>query len=303
MGTPSISVVIPTRDRPELLANAVGSVLSQEYPGSVECVVVFDQSAPHPIPVEPGENRTLRTITNDRTPGLAGARNAGILAAAGEVIGHCDDDDEWLPGKLARQIELWRAEPDALAVATGVIVRNDTGAHHRPAPRRVTFTDFLHSRIFEVHSSNLLVRKEDMLGRLGLVDEELPHSFGEDYEWLLRATRHGDIVSVPTPLVQLNWKRTSFYMSRWQSMVDGLRYIVDKVPEFAGAPKGRARLEGQIAFAYAAMGRRGDAVRWALRTLRHDPRQPRALGAFAVASGVVNADKLVRMVQARGKGL
>ena len=43
---PSVSAVIPTRDRPELLARAVQSVLNQSYPGPLECVVVFDQQAP-----------------------------------------------------------------------------------------------------------------------------------------------------------------------------------------------------------------------------------------------------------------
>ncbi|HKQ02174.1 MAG TPA: glycosyltransferase, partial [Actinomycetes bacterium] len=42
--TPAVSVVVPTRDRPELLRRAVTAILSQTYPGPVECLVVFDQS-------------------------------------------------------------------------------------------------------------------------------------------------------------------------------------------------------------------------------------------------------------------
>jgi hypothetical protein len=155
----------------------------------------------------------------------------------------------------------------------------------------------------EINPSNLLVRKADLLGRIGLVDEELPNSFGEDYEWLLRASKHGDVVCVPRPLVRIGWNRPSFYLSKWRAMTDGLTYILGKFPEFARAPAGRARIEGQIAFAYAAQRRRRDAARWALRTVRHDPRQLRGYAALVVAAGLANPDRLVRAVQARGRGL
>ena len=80
---PSISVVIATRDRPELLRRAVRAVVDQTYDGPIECVVVFDQV---PLDDQPrhgdaGAHRPC-AITNTRTPGLAGARNAGIDAAA-----------------------------------------------------------------------------------------------------------------------------------------------------------------------------------------------------------------------------
>lgn len=304
-GWPSISAVIPTRDRPELVARAVSAVMSQDYPGEVECVVSFDQSEPYPIPIDvdtmPG--RSLVLVRNERTPGLAGARNSGIVAASGEIVGFCDDDDEWLPGKLTRQLELWRAEPTAPVVATGIQIRTDDGDHDRRAPDRATFADFLESRVMEVNPCTLLVRRTDLMGRIGLVDEDIPNSFGEDYEWLLRATRHGDVISVPSALVRINWNRPSFFVGKWSAIVAGLSYILDAVPEFADAPKGRARIQGQIAFANAAIGHRWQALRWALRALRGNPRQARAFAAIAVAARLVSAEWLVRTVQARGRGL
>ena len=108
---PSVSAVIPTRDRPELLARAVRSVLGQRYPGPLECVVVFDQQAPRMPDVEVPEGRSIRTIENDHTPGLAGARNAGAASCRSELLAWCDDDDEWLPDKLQRQVEAMQAHP------------------------------------------------------------------------------------------------------------------------------------------------------------------------------------------------
>jgi glycosyltransferase involved in cell wall biosynthesis len=75
---PLVSVVVPTRDRPALLKRAVAAVLGQDYPGEIDCVVVFDQSPAHlpaGLTVPPG--RSLRAVGNQRTPGLAGARNTG----------------------------------------------------------------------------------------------------------------------------------------------------------------------------------------------------------------------------------
>ncbi len=46
--------------------------------------------------------RSVQVITNTRTPGLAGARNSGIMAPSGELVAFCDDDDEWLQGKVRR---------------------------------------------------------------------------------------------------------------------------------------------------------------------------------------------------------
>ena len=130
----------------------------------------------------------------------------------------------------------------------------------RLAPERATFADFLRSRITEIHPSAMLYSREDLLGvdgkptRIGLVDEELPAAYGEDYDLLLRATRHGDVLSVPEPLILVLWDRPSFFSGKWQSMVDGLSYILRKFPEFEQDPKGLARIAGQIAYAQASLG-------------------------------------------------
>lgn len=302
---PTVSVVVPTRDRPELVRRAVQAVLGQDYPGSIECIVVFDQCDPDDIvvPAEDGERRRLVPIRNARKPGLAGGRNSGILASTGDVVAFCDDDDEWLDGKLMHQMQLWEAHPAAPVIATGIQIRTADGDHDRPAPAVASFDDFLASRITEIHPSSLLIRRADLLGSIGLVDEDIPNSFGEDYEFLLRATRQGDVRSVPEPLVRINWNRPSFFVGRWESIADALSYLLAKVPEFDRDPQGRARIQGQIAFALAALGRRRESHHWAWKALRHRPTEPRALASYAVANHLVRADRLVRMVQRTGRGL
>ena len=229
---PSVSVVIATNGkRMQSLRTAVTAILDQQYPGPVEVVIVYDRATPDPLSdIEISENRSLRIIENTRTGGLAGARNSGILEATGIILGFCDDDDTWMPGKLTEQVALWRANPDAVGISSGITVRSDGRNIVRLAPERATFDDFLRSRITEVHPSAMLYSRSDLVdGPVGLVDEQLPASYGEDYDLLLRATKHGDILSVPQPLVRVLWDRPSFFAGQWQYIADGLTYCVSSL--------------------------------------------------------------------------
>ena len=73
-------------------------------------------------------------------------------------------------------------------------------------------------------------------------------------------------------------------------------------PDFAREPRGRARLEGQIAVAIAAQGRRREALDQITRTLRWSWREPRALVAHAVVAGVP-ATKISAALNRRGRGI
>ena len=301
---PAVTVVIATRGRPGLLRKAIAAALEQEYAGPLEVLVVFDQVAIDELAdVAVPANRALRTLQNGRTPGLAGGRNTGILAASGSLIAFCDDDDEWLPGKLDAQVRAWDGTPDAALVATGIRIESAGGSHVRLPPQRATFADFLDSRITEIHPSTFLIRRADLLGDIGLVDETLPASYGEDYDLLLRASRLGPVLSVVEPLVLINWKRTSFFAGRWEGIAAGLSYLLDKFPEFSSTPRGTARIAGQVAFAHAALGHRSEARTWALGAIRNDHRQLRAYAALAIAARLAPAPLLVDLVNRRGRGL
>lgn len=303
---PSVSVVIATNGkRMQSLRTAVTAILDQQYPGPVEVVIVYDRATPDPLSdIEISENRSLRIIENTRTGGLAGARNSGILEATGIILGFCDDDDTWMPGKLTEQVALWRANPDAVGISSGITVRSDGRNIVRLAPERATFDDFLRSRITEVHPSAMLYSRSDLVdGPVGLVDEQLPASYGEDYDLLLRATKHGDILSVPQPLVRVLWDRPSFFAGQWQYIADGLTYLLRKFPEFERYPKGVARVAGQVAFAHAALGHKKEAFAFARSSLHRDKTQLRAWAAYPVALGVVKPHTLLDAVQKTGRGL
>ncbi|MFG3699283.1 glycosyltransferase family 2 protein [Micromonospora sp. NPDC047620] len=304
-GHPSVSVVVPTRDRPELLRAAVRAVLDQDHPGPVEVVVVYDRSEPDCSLAELSRpDRLVRVIRNERTPGLAGARNSGILAATGELVAFCDDDDEWLPGKLRAQVEALAAAPDAEFASCGIRVSYDGHTVDRALPKdSVTLADLLRDRMTELHPSTFLIRAAALRNGFGLVDEEIPGSYAEDYEFLLRAARSAPLVNLRTPYVLVRWHKRSYFAQRWDTISEALQWLLERYPEFGTQPAGEARVAGQIAFARAASGDRRGAMRWARHTIRRNPREPRAYLALAVAGRVVRADAVLRTLHKRGRGI
>lgn len=296
---PSISVVIATRSRPELLRRALNAVLTQQYGGSVDCIVVFDQCPPD----ESLASERVRVVVNTRTPGLAGARNTGIRAATGDLVAFCDDDDEWLPGKLELQVAALLADPHAIMATTGIVVHSGSHLRQRTiSATRLEFADLLGSRMTEAHPSTFLLRREKF-GTLGLVDEKLPGSYAEDYDLLLRMARAGGIVSVPLPLVTVRWHPASYFADRWRTIADALEYLLDKHPEFSSCPRGMARVCGQIACAHAALGERRAALAAMRRALRHNPRERRAYLAAVLLTRVVSPGAVQRVLNARGRGI
>ncbi|MGH8878649.1 MAG: glycosyltransferase family 2 protein, partial [Stackebrandtia sp.] len=119
---PSIGVVIPTHNRPDLMRAALASVLAQRYPGRLGAIVVFDRATPDESLIQDGD-RPVRVLKNNRTPGLAGARNTGICALDTELVAFCDDDDVWLPGKLTAQVGAMEARSEMATCAINVTYR------------------------------------------------------------------------------------------------------------------------------------------------------------------------------------
>jgi glycosyltransferase involved in cell wall biosynthesis len=306
---PAVTAVIATRDRPELLAKAITAVVDQDYPGDIEVVVVFDQAPVREeiTTVTPGRaDRRVRATANTRAPGLAGARNTGILAASSELVAFCDDDDWWVPTKLSRQVAELTATGAVMAVG-GIRVHygpDRAVLRERCPPAGVVDLDELwRSRLTGAHPSTFLLRREELVGRLGLVDEAIPYGYGEDYDLLLRAARAGRVVVLDGVLAEVLWHPGSYFSRRWDAMVDGLGYLLVKHPEIASDAKGFAWIQGQRAFALAASGRRVEAIRTAWVSLRSNPRELRGPLALLVAARLISAERVMSALNARGRGI
>ncbi|GGK80538.1 glycosyltransferase family 2 protein [Mangrovihabitans endophyticus] len=299
---PAVSVVVATCDRPGLLERAVAGILTQDYPGPIECLVVYDHVAVRPFDTPRGPSRTVRFLSNAHRQGLPGGRNSGVDAASGELLAFCDDDDVWLAGKLRRQVEML-TDPAVGAVSCGLRLKGPGIDKERVLDRdRVTIDELLDDRVMEVHSSTMLVRRE-VWAAAGPVDEDIPGGYSEDYEWLLRVAAVTPIAVRREPLVMVNWHGGSFYFGRWATIVQAQRYLLGKHPELARSRTGMARIRGQIAFALASGNRRAEAVRELAAVVRLNPREKRVLATVPVIMGLVTGERVLRMAQKRGRGV
>ena len=194
---PRVSAVIPTRNRPDLVCRAVRSVLSQTFQ-SLECIVVIDGPDPATI-------RMLQTIHDARLIVLAlkenvggcEARNTGARAARGQWVALLDDDDEWLPERLEKQLATAdQAKIPVTMVASRFFDRGTSGELIRPRkfPReRQHIAEFLWSDGSPLggiegfpQTSTWLIRRDFLL--------EVPFTKGlpclQDLDWLLHGFAH-----------------------------------------------------------------------------------------------------------------
>lgn len=301
---PAVTAVIPTHNRRDQMRRALESVLAQDYDGPIDVVIVFDAEEPYlpDVAIPPG--RTVTAIVNTRSRGLAGARNSGILAASNDYVAFLDDDDWWLSGKIAAQMPLFDGEPDVLLCGTAIVLDDGEHQHERSIPvEAVTHAVLLRDRIAGLHSSTFVFRREALMGAVGLVDEELPGSYGEDYDLLLRTSQVGRIAVVNRPLVGVTWSQNSYFFGKWGAYAEGLEYLLATHEGFSRDKKAYGRLASQIAFARASNGERRLARRWARAALRNDPTQIRAWLTLPISFRLMSASWVARTVQRLGKGI
>jgi glycosyltransferase involved in cell wall biosynthesis len=302
---PLVSVILPTRGRPGQVRAAIAAVIGQDYPGPVECIVVHDHEPAQPALAELGTaGRCVRVVANQRSPGLAGARNTGVGLARGALIAGCDDDDLWHPAKLRAQVSLLLDQPDLLVVGSGMRLLLPSGkvVSWPGRAERISYQMLLRNRVKELHSSTLVMRR-DAFAKAGRYDEALPHGYAEDYDWVLRAARVGRIGLVVTPLADIRKDAGSWYPGNAAVIAKALEYLLAKHPDLAASRRGRARLLGQIAFARSVLGQRRLALRCALSAITRWPASPH--GYLALAHIVTRIDRrhVLRAARLAGRGL
>ena len=118
----TVTVVIPTKDRWDLLQHTLASVLDQEAV-DLRVVVVDDGSATRPgtdVGRLLGDER-VTLVRHERSRGVAAARNAGLALAETPWVAFTDDDDVWAPDKLREQLAALARQPGARWSCVGVV--------------------------------------------------------------------------------------------------------------------------------------------------------------------------------------
>ncbi|HVN87181.1 MAG TPA: glycosyltransferase [Candidatus Binatia bacterium] len=195
---PSISVIIPTFNRRDLVCEAVESVLAQRD-ADLELIVVDDGSTDETDAALARFGDRLRCVRQDNR-GVSAARNAGVRHARGKWIAFLDSDDLWLPDKLAVQCSFVAAHPDTRICQTGELwlrngVRVNPCRHHRKPDGDV----FVPSLERCVVSPSAVMLRRDLFQAAGGFDEDLPAC--EDYDLWLRLAHATPVALIDRPLV------------------------------------------------------------------------------------------------------
>lgn len=195
---PSVSIIIPTRNRPQLLPRAVESARAAGT--DVEIIVVDDASRDETASVcreLPG----IKYIRLERNQGVAGARSVGILASSAEFIAFLDDDDLRLPGSLDLQTTRLAATPEAGFVCGAMLVADQnydlTGEISSPPVSSGDVFWQLLELDFPVMPLSVVIRKECFL-RVGLLNRHL--SGIDDWDIMVRIAELFSVVTITEPV-------------------------------------------------------------------------------------------------------
>lgn len=198
-----VSVVIPTHNRENLIERAIYSALRQTYK-NIEVIVISDGSEDKTDEVVENLKRTdPRLNFISYYPGQGGnhARNTGIKEAKGEWIAFLDDDDEWHPDKIEKQLECVKENSEIGLVCTAVNVVDDaTGKSIVFLPNAPTDCSKKILMRNCIGSTTTVMAKHQLLDDFGMFDEALKAK--QDYDLWIRLCQHTKVAVVKTPCVE-----------------------------------------------------------------------------------------------------
>jgi glycosyltransferase involved in cell wall biosynthesis len=285
---PIASVVIPTRNRPDLVTRAVRSALSQSVT-AIEVIVVIDGP-------DPGTEKALAAIHDSRlktvplaaSVGGSEARNIGVREGRGEFIALLDDDDEWCTDKLKLQLDLARASERFFPVVTcRLIARRPEGEEiwpARPMQPGESMSEYLLCRGASIRQGEGFIQTSTLLVPRALLlrvpfSQALPRH--QDWDWLIRVAAEPGVeflwVWSPLAIYHIDAYRKS--VSAGRSLDPSLKWVNQNR---LITPRARAYFYAtQIAARCTTVTMLWDVIR---NTVRH----PRA---FGIAMGLAFAPR------------
>lgn len=181
---PLVSVIIPTRNRPNLVNQAVNSVFWQTHK-RFEIIVIDDSDDDSTKALFREKDSFLRYFKNSQKRGAPFSRNIGLREAKGEFVAFLDDDDIWLPQKVEKQLKYLDRWP---LVSCNYKTKIGKKIHYYKSPQIVTFEDLL-SMNFLGSCSFVVVRADVVKGCF--FDESLKS--GQDWDMWLSIMKRGKI--------------------------------------------------------------------------------------------------------------
>lgn len=206
---PLVSVVIPTFGRSELLPRAIDSVMTQTY-RNIEVFVVDDNDygSEHRMRTEKIQKdylgcSNITFLMHKENLGGAAARNTGSKASKGKYIAFLDDDDEWFPEKIEKQVRYFELMGnDVGAIYCGYILQEHEGDVEIFRTENGKVIKEILMLEFDPGASSTLVFRRDVLKELNYFDERFIRY--QDLEILIRLCRNYEVDVCPGILLRIN---------------------------------------------------------------------------------------------------
>lgn len=200
----NISVIIPTKDRPEMLPRSVASIWSQTVLPQ-EIIIINDASTvDYERVIEKLQKNSPLPIVYKRIEqslGPSNTRNTGVGLARGDILMFLDDDDVWLPNKIANQLQILKQNPEVGLVYAARQAVDETGNllfQINPKFAGNIYREMLQKNHVGITSS--VAVKRDLFLQAGGFDVEIP--VREDYELWLRLSQVTAIAFDPEATVK-----------------------------------------------------------------------------------------------------
>lgn len=270
----SVSAVIPVKNRPVLIAQAITSCLGQTSVPD-EIIIVDDGSddaTPDTVMEMARRESRIRLIRRDASGGAAAARNDGAARASGTWLAFLDSDDRWHEEKIAQQLRLAARHPDAPAIFCGI---RYAYAERKPRiglpPPIVGPRDLSVSNVLAT-TSTALVRKDRFDAVKGF-DVDLPTC--EDWDLWLKLSRLGPLPVVQAPLVEYTYEANNKLSRDVTKLMLGHELVFARISAENGAD-GRNRLSALHDLKRAELhirvtGEAMKALRFIWSALSHSP--------------------------------
>jgi glycosyltransferase involved in cell wall biosynthesis len=265
--SPTVTVVIPSRNRWPFLSRTIASALAQAGV-DIELLVVDDGSTDEtPAALAEVDDPRLRVLRNDQSAGVAAARNRGIDESRGEWIAFLDDDDFWSPDKLRLQLAT-AALTDADFVYSAIVQITDEGDYistqPAPAPSELRL-QLLNQNVMPAGASNVVARS-DLVRRVDGFDTELFQL--ADWDLWIRLAEAGRPAACADVLVAYVKHAQNMLVLREQDIFEEARYLAAKhraAGDGAGIDLDPVPLSRWMALEHLRSGRRREAVRTYIR--------------------------------------
>lgn len=278
---PDISVIIPVRDRAELIERAMRSAIAQSWT-SKEIIVIGDGPQPDVRAlVEQAAHRDVQYHELPQPSGASAARNAGLEQARGSFVAFLDDDDEWAPSKLEMQIGIMRkASPDTGVVYTRYALQSieERIEPWLPDPSMVSPLSFMENTAFG--ASVPLIRKS-CFDEVAPFDEALPACQDKDL-WIRLAARYR-FEWVPDILVTVHIHGRQITADLGAKIRAREQILRKHAALLIGHPKSEGKLKAKLGMLYCAAGAFEKGRQLLTEALELDSDQPDARTHLAQA--------------------